>query len=131
MDAPLDFHWSRSFPETPTTVTISKDTAGRYFVSFLSEEEMGSLPVVSALVGIDVGSTEVAVLSTGENIANPQHLRRAKRCLAYARRDLARKQKGSKNREKARLKVARIYARLADQRIDGLHRLTTRLIRAI
>ncbi len=129
MDAPLDIHWSRSFTGTPTTVTVSKDTAGRYFVSFLVEEEVAALPVVNALVGVDVGLKDVAVLSTGEKIANPRHLQRSERRLKHAQRSLARKQKGSKNREKARLKVAREHARIADQRRDGLHKLTTRLIR--
>lgn len=129
MDAPLDIHWSRSFSGTPTTVTISKDTAGRYFVSFLTEEEVAALPVVNALVGVDVGLKDVAVLSTGEKIANPRHLARSERRLKHAQRNLSRKQKGSKNREKARLKVAREHARIADQRRDGLHKLTTRLIR--
>ena len=129
MDTPLDIHWSRSFTGTPTTITISKDTAGRYFVSFLGEEEIDSLPVVNAMVGMDVGLKDVAVLSTGEKIANPRHLRRSERCLVHAQRNLARKQKGSRNREKACLKVAREYARIADQRRDGLHKLTTRLIR--
>jgi putative transposase len=129
MDAPLDIHWSRSFIGTPTTVTISQDTAGRSFVSFLVEEEITALPVVNAMVGVDVGLKDVAVLSTGERVANPQYLRRSERRLAHAQRNLARKQKGSKNREKARLKVAREHARIADQRRDGLHKLTTRLIR--
>jgi len=129
MDAPLDIHWSRAFTGTPTTLTISKDTAGRSFVSFLVEEELEALPVVSATIGVDVGLKDVAVLSTGERVANPRHLRRSERRLAHAQRNLARKQKGSKNREKARLKVAREHARIADQRRDGLHKLTTRLMR--
>ena len=129
MDAPLDIHWSRSFTGTPTTVTVSQDTAGRYFVSFLVEEAVAALPVVNALVGVDGGLKDVAVLSTGEKIANPRHLPRSERRLKQAQRSLARKQKGSKNREKARLKVAREHARIADQRRDGLHKLTTRLIR--
>jgi putative transposase len=129
MDTSLDIHWSRSFAGNPITVTVSKDTAGRYFVSFLVEEEIEALPVVTAKVGIDVGLKDLAVFSTGEKIANPQHLRRSERRLAHAQRNLARKQKGSKNREKARMKVARIYAQIADQRSDGLHKLTTRLIR--
>jgi len=128
-DAPLDIHWSRSFTGTPTTVTVSKDTAGRYFVSFLVEEDIKPLPVVTAMVGVDLGVKDLAVLSTGEQIANPQHLRRSERKLAHAQRNLARKQKGSKTREKARLKVARVHATIADQRADGLHKLTTRLIR--
>ena len=129
MDAPLNIHWSRSFIGTPTTVTISQDTAGRSFVSLLVEEEITALPVVNAMVGVDVGLKDVAVLSTGERVANPQYLRRSERRLAHAQRNLARKQKGSKNREKARLKVAREHARIADQRRDGLQKLTTRLIR--
>jgi putative transposase len=129
MDAPLDIHWSRAFTGTPTTVIISKDAAERYFVSFLVEEELEVLPVVSATIGVDVGLKDVAALSTGEKIANPRHLRRSERRLAHAQRNLARKQKGSQNREKARLKVAREHARIADQRRDGLHKLTTRLMR--
>jgi putative transposase len=129
MDAPLDIHWSRSFTGTPTTVTISKDTSGRYFVSFLVEEEVAALLVVNAMVGIDVGLKDVAVLSSGEKIANPRHLQRSERRLKHVQRNLSRKQKGSKNREQARLKVAREHARIADQRRDGLHKLTTRLIR--
>ncbi len=81
------------------------------------------------MVGVDVGLKDVAVLSTGEKIANPRHLRRSERCLAHLQRNFARKQTGSMNREKARLKVARIHARITDQRRDGLHKLTTRLIR--
>jgi putative transposase len=129
MDAPLDIHWSRVFTGTPSTVTISKDTAGRYFVSFLVEEDSKPLRVVNALVGVDVGLKDLAGLSTGEKIANPRHLYRSERKLAHAQRNLARKQRGSKNREKARLKVARAHVTIADQRADGLHKLTTRLIR--
>jgi putative transposase len=129
MDAPLDIHWSRDFTGAPSTVTISKDSAGRYFVSFLVEEPIAVLPVVQAMVGVDLGLHDLVVLSTGEKIANPRHLRRGERKLAHAQRALARKQKRSKNREKARLKVARAHVRIADQRADGLHKLTTRLIR--
>jgi putative transposase len=129
MEAPLDIHWSRAFTGTPSTVTVSKDSAGRYFVSFLVEEDIQPLAVVQAMVGVDVGVKDVAVLSTGEKVANPRHLRRSERRLAHAQRNLARKQLGSKNRDKARLKVARIHAKIADQRLDGLHKLTTRLIR--
>jgi putative transposase len=129
MDAPLDIHWSRSFAGTPTTVTLSKDTAGRYFVSFLVEEDIQPLPDVNARVGVDAGLKYLVVFSTGEKVANPKHLPRSERRLAHAQRNLARKQQGSKNRDKARLKVARIHAKIADQRSDGLHKLTTRLIR--
>jgi putative transposase len=125
METPLDIHWSSDFTGTPTTITISQDAAGRYFVSFLVEEEVAALPVVNAMVGVDLGLKDVAVLSTGEKIANPRHLQRSERRLKHTQRNLTRKQKGSNNREKARRKVARTHARIVDQRLDGLHKLTT------
>jgi putative transposase len=91
--------------------------------------DMNDMNVMNGLVGVAGGLSALAVLSTGEKIANPRHLRRSERQLAHAQRALARKQKGSKNRAQARLKLARLHARIADQRHDGLHQLTTRLIR--
>jgi putative transposase len=131
MDRPLDIRWSRPLPEgaQPSTVTVSRDQAGRWFVSLLVEETIAPLPPVANEVGVDVGLTSLVTLSTGEKITNPRHERRDRQRLAKAQRDLARKQKGSKNREKARVKVARIHARTADRRRDHLHQLTTRLVR--
>lgn len=129
MNEPLAIRWSRDFTGTPTTITVSTDTAGRYFVSFLVEEDIAHLPTTTASVGIDLGLKDLAALSTGEQIPNPKHLAKSAHRLKKAQQALARKEKGSKNREKARLKVAREHARIADQRLDGLHKLTTRLIR--
>jgi putative transposase len=78
---------------------------------------------------VDAGITSLVTLSTGEKVTNPRHEKRDRARLARAQRDLARKQKGSKNRAKARLKVARIHARIADRRRDALHKLSTRIIR--
>jgi putative transposase len=133
MREPLDIVWSRALPEgvEPTTVTVSRDSAGRWFVSMLCKD-----PRVTALgaasnqvVGIDAGITSLLTLSTGEKIANPRHEQRERATLARAQRELARKEKGSANRERARVKVARVHARIADRRRDHLHKLTTRLIR--
>lgn len=131
MDAPLAIVWSRPLPERaePSTVTVSRDAAGRWFVSLLVEEEISPLPPVAASVGIDAGITALATLSTGEKIVNPRHERRDRRRLAKAQRALARKAKGSANRAKARLRVARVYARIVDRRTDHLHKVTTRLVR--
>ncbi|HEV8192697.1 MAG TPA: RNA-guided endonuclease TnpB family protein [Ktedonobacterales bacterium] len=129
MDTPLDVRWSRALIATPSTVTISKDTAGRYVVSFLVEEDIQALPAVDMQVGVDVGLKDLALLSSGEQVANPKHLRQSERKLAHAQRNLARRKLGSKNRDKARLKLARLHAKIADQRFDGLHKLTTRLMR--
>jgi putative transposase len=80
-------------------------------------------------VGIDAGITSLVTLSTGEKIANPRHERKDRARLARAQRRLSRKAKGSANREKARVKVARVQARITDRRRDFLHKLTTRLAR--
>jgi putative transposase len=129
MDTPLDIHWSRSFIGMLSAVTVSRDTAERYCVSFLVEEDVSPLPVVNAQVGVAVGLKDLAVFSTGEKIANPKQLHQSARQLAHAQRALARKRRGSKNRDKSRLKVARLHAKIADQRLEGLHKLTSRLIR--
>jgi putative transposase len=93
------------------------------------EEDVTTLPPVDAVIGLDMGVSALVTLSTGEKITNPKHVTRSRCQLKTAQKDLARKQKGSKNREQARLKVARVHARIADQRLDGLHKLSTRLIR--
>lgn len=131
MDEPLDIRWSRPLPAgvLPTTVTVSQDTAGRYFVSLLVEEVMAPPPVVEGAVGLDLGLLDVVAFNTGEKVGNPHFFRQDEAKLARAQRRLAKKQRGSKNREKARWKVARIHAHIADRRSDFLHKLSTRIIR--
>ncbi|MBU3867796.1 transposase, partial [Streptomyces sp. 4503] len=131
MAGPLDIRWSRPLPEgaQPTTVTVSRDAAGRWFVSLLVEDAIAPAPASSAAVGLDAGVTSLVTLSTGEKIANPRHERRDRKRLAKAQRELSRKAKGSANREKARRHLARVHARIADRRRDFLHKLTTRLVR--
>ncbi|MFF4483423.1 RNA-guided endonuclease InsQ/TnpB family protein [Streptomyces sp. NPDC001520] len=128
---PLDIRWSRPLPEgaEPTTVTVSRDAAGRWFVSLLVEDTIAPAPATNAAVGIDAGVTSLVTLSTGEKIANPRHERRDRKRLAKAQRELSRKAKGSANREKARRRVAGVHARIADRRRDFLHKLSTRLVR--
>ncbi|MFF4478853.1 RNA-guided endonuclease InsQ/TnpB family protein [Streptomyces sp. NPDC001520] len=128
---PLDIRWSRPLPEgaEPTTVTVSRDAAGRWFVSLLVEDTIAPAPATKAAVGLDAGVTSLVTLSTGEKIANPRHERRDRKRLAKAQRELSRKAKGSANREKARRRVAKVHARIADRRRDVLHKLTTRLVR--
>ena len=129
MEAPLAIVWSRAFTGAPTTVTITRDQAGRYFVSFLVEEEVTTLPSTGATIGLDMGVSALVTLSSGEKITNPKHFAHSRSRLKTAQKALARKEKGSKNREEARQKVARAHAKIADQRLDGLHKLSTRLIR--
>ncbi|GAA1405210.1 RNA-guided endonuclease InsQ/TnpB family protein [Catellatospora coxensis] len=130
MTEPLDIVWSRPLPDgaSPSTVTVSCDPAGRWFVSLLCDDIIEQTPATGA-VGIDAGLDSLLTLSTGEKVTNPRHDRADRQRLTRAQRDLARKQKGSANRTKARVKVARIHARIADRRRDHLHKLTTRLVR--
>jgi putative transposase len=131
MTDPLDIHWSRPLPKDaqPTTVTVTLDTAGRYFVSILVAEEIKPLPDVTQEVGLDLGLKSMVILSTGETAGNPKFFAQDEKKLARAQRHLAKKQRGSKNRTKARRKVARIHARIADRRRDYQHKLSTRIIR--
>ncbi|MFJ1752766.1 RNA-guided endonuclease InsQ/TnpB family protein [Kitasatospora sp. NPDC088134] len=126
-DVPV--RWSRSLPSTPSTVTVVKDSAGRYFASFVVETEPETLPAMDSAVGVDLGLTHFAILSDGTKIDSPRFLRRAEKNLKKTQRDLSRKAKGSKNRAKARVKVARAHARTADARREFHHQLSTKLIR--
>ncbi|HWO59530.1 MAG TPA: RNA-guided endonuclease TnpB family protein [Umezawaea sp.] len=131
MTEPLDVRWSRPLPEgcEPSSVTVSRDSAGRWHVSMLVDTTVPDLAVSDRIVGVDAGIAHLVVLSTGEKIANPRHERRDRDRLALTQRGLARKEAGSVNRAKARLAVARVHARIADRRRDALHKLTTRLVR--
>ncbi|MGW2258134.1 RNA-guided endonuclease InsQ/TnpB family protein [Streptomyces sp. NPDC001780] len=121
--------WSRRLPSVPSTVTVIKDAAGRYFASFVVETGPQTLPDVAAAVGIDLGLGHFAVLSDGTKTDAPRFLRRAEKKLKREQRRLSRKAAGSKNRDKARIKVARAHARVADARREFHHQLSTRIIR--
>ena len=129
---PLDIVWSRPLPvgAEPSTVTVSRDAADRWHVSILVDDlTVRPLPPVDQAIGLDAGITTLVTLSTGEKIINPRHERMDHAKLAKAQQVLARKATGSGNRAKARLRVARIHARITDRRRDHLHKLTTRLVR--
>jgi len=131
MSEPLNIVWSRPLPKgaRPSTVTVSCDAARRWFVSILVKTTVDHHPRSTAAVGVDAGIESLMTLSTGEKITNPRHERRDRERLVKAQRELARKRKGSANRAKARLNVARIYAKITDRRRDYLHKITTRLVR--
>ncbi|MGW3495480.1 RNA-guided endonuclease InsQ/TnpB family protein, partial [Streptomyces sp. NPDC001020] len=125
--------WSRTLPAVPSSVTVIKDAAGRYFASFVIDTDPAAdaarMPDTDQSIGIDLGLAHFAVLSDGTKIGSPRFLRRAEKKLKKAQRELSRKQKGSKNRAQARLKVARAHAKVADARREFQHQLSTRLIR--
>jgi putative transposase len=125
---PLDIRWSRELPSEPSTVTVSMDSAGRYFVSCLCKFEPKRLPVTPSMIGIDLGLKDLFITDKGEKIGNPHHTAKYAARLAKAQRRLSKKKLGSANRAKARQKVARIHAKISDCRQDNLHKLSRRLI---
>jgi putative transposase len=125
----IEVVWSRELPSEASSVTVIKDAADRYFVSFVVEVNPVQLPDNGQSVGIDLGITDFATLSTGEKVKAPKPLKRRLKKLRSAQRKLARKIKGSKRRERGRKKVAKIHAKISDVRKDFLHKLSTRIIR--
>jgi putative transposase len=125
----LKVSWSRDLPSDPSSVTIIKDAGGRYFVSFVVVADDQLLPEMETEVGIDLGLATFAVCSDGKTIASPRFLRQAERRLKKAQQALSRKEEGSKNRVKARIKVALAHVRVADTRRDWAHKHSTRIIR--
>jgi IS605 OrfB family transposase len=126
-DVPV--RWSRELPSVPSSVTVIRDAAGRFFASFVIGAIPASLPQTGRDCGIDLGLGHFAVLDDGTKVAAPRFLRRAEKKLRKAQKSLSRKQKGSANREKARVRVARAHAKVADARRDFHHKLSTAIIR--
>ena len=126
---PLNIKWTRSLESTPSSVTISKDTANRYFISFNCEIETKELPKLNNSIGLDLGLTNFATTSNSEKIKPLKSYIKYQKLLAKLQRQHTKKQKGSKNREYSRLKIAKVHNKIADSRKDFLQKLSTKLIR--
>ncbi len=120
---PLPIRWSRLLPKgaEPSTITVKLSPAGRWTVSLLVDVDIEPLP--------PLGISALLTLSDGEKVTNPKGYRAKLKQLRKAHKALSRKVKGSNNRHRARLRVARVHAEIADARKDMLHKLTTRLVR--
>ena len=118
----------RKFDGVIKSCTISKTPDGKYYISILVETESEQLEAVDNKIGIDVGLKEFAVCSNGIRIENPKYLRKSEYKLIKLQRELSRKKKGSKNRNKARIKLAKMHQKIANQRNDFLQKLSTQLI---
>lgn len=132
MTAPLAIRWSRPLPKCtdPSSVSVSLDAAGRWHVSLLCEDaSIRKFKPVKAAVGIDVGLNSLVTLSTGEKFTNPRHDNNELARKRVLSRRLARTKKGSKNQNKARLKLTRLHARVSDRRRDHLQKLSAQLVR--
>ncbi|WP_424100505.1 RNA-guided endonuclease InsQ/TnpB family protein [Moorena producens] len=129
---PLPIRWSRQLPINcePTTVIVNLDPSNRWHISIRFNDHRDlSLPVTDKQVGFDLGITSLITTSDGDKITNPKHFKKLKKKLAKYQKALSRKQKGSNNRYKARLKVAKIHAKIKDARKDFTHKLTTKLVK--
>jgi putative transposase len=128
--APLNISWSRPLPDDARilSLTVSRDRAGRYFVSILVKTDIKPLKKAKAEIGIDVGIKTLATTSDGQKIENPRPLLRREKRLKRLQRGLSRKVKGGNNRQKAKLRISKLHARISDTRRDTLQKFTTRII---
>ncbi|MDJ0717719.1 MAG: RNA-guided endonuclease TnpB family protein [Prochloraceae cyanobacterium] len=121
--------YSRPLPSAPSSVTIIKDTADRYFASFVVEINPEQLPKTDKSVGIDLGLTYFAILSDGEKIENPRLHKKMLRRIKKANRRLSKAKKDSNRRTRRQLRLAKLHAKVKDSRNDFLQKLSTRLVR--
>ena len=128
-DRPMKVAWSRKLPSKPSQVSISLTSSGEWYASFLCEVHEVKLPELTTKVGIDLGVACFATLSTGEKVKAPQARKKLERVMKKAQREVARRVKGSKNREKSKRRVARLHQHISNVRKDFLHKLSTRLVR--
>jgi putative transposase len=118
----------RQFDGEIKSCTVSKTPTNKYYISILVDEDIKQLPKSNNKVGIDLGITDFAITSDGEVFENPKWLRKSEKRLTKLQRDLSRKKKSSDNRNKARLKVAKLHEKIANQRKDFLHKLSSKII---
>jgi len=118
----------RQFEGKIKSVTISKTPTGKYYASILVEEEIKELPKIDRKVGIDLGIKEFAILSDGTKIENPKWLRKTEKRIKLIQKSLSRKQKQSKNYERTRQKLAKLHKKIANQRKDFLHKISSKII---
>jgi len=119
--------WSRELPTAPSSVTVIKDCANRYFLSFVVEIESSIVEPLNQSVGIDLGLKTFAVLSTGEKFESPNSSKHDKK-IRKLQRKLARQKEGSNRRYRTRLKIAKLHNQISDTRKDFLHKLSTKVV---
>jgi putative transposase len=121
--------WSRVLPSVPSSVTVIREPDGRYYASLVVGRQPEPLPPCGHEIGIDIGLASLAVTSDGQVITNPRFLRDAERRLAAAQRALSRKRKGSRNRDKARHRIAVLHRKVRDARLDHARKTALALVR--
>jgi putative transposase len=119
--------WSRELPSAPSSVTVIKDCASRYFLSFVVEVEPVRIDGLYQSIGIDLGIKTFAVMSNGEKVVSPNYFKLDKK-IRRKQRKLARQQKDSRRRNKTRIQIAKLHNQIADTRKDFLHKLSTKVV---
>lgn len=125
----VKFAKSRELEGKVLSATIRRTPTGKYFIAILCEVEIIPLLKNTNQIGIDLGIKDFAITSNGEVFVNPKYYRKYEHRLAKQQRQLSKKQKGSKNHNKARLKVAKTHEKIRNCRMDFLHKLSTKFIR--
>ena len=128
MKEPIEIRWSRALPSVPTSYTVTRNSAGEYYILFICEYTPNR-PSGTGKTGVDLGIKNLAHLSTGEVIPNPRPYERAQKHLAHLQRKLSKRIKDSKNYHKLRVKIAKLHQYIHNFRLDYFHKLTSRLVR--
>jgi putative transposase len=121
--------WSRKRIPVPSSVRVIRTASGKFFVSMVVEVEQKTLLKTGELIGIDFGVSRLATLSNGERVANPKHGSKQQRKLAFCQKQLARKKKGSKRRELAKIRVAKVHEKISNCRTDSMHKFSTEIVK--
>ncbi len=121
--------WSRKHIPQPSAVRMIRTASGKFFVSMVVEVEQNDLPKTGESVGIDFGVSRLATLSNGERVANPKHGAKQQKKLAFCQNRLARKKKGSKRRELAKKRVAKVHEKISNCRTDSMHKFSTEMVK--
>jgi putative transposase len=119
--------WSRALPSEPSSVTVIKDCANRYFLSFVVEVQPVKSEAKNPSIGIDLGIKTFAVMSNGEKAESPSY-KKLDRKVRKLQRKLARQPKDSKRRNVTRIRIANLHNKIADTRKDFLHKLSTKIV---
>nr|WP_292872362.1 transposase [Nostoc sp. LPT] len=119
--------WSRKLTSAPSSVTVIKDCANRYFLSFVVEVEPVKIDFLHISIGVDLGIKTFAVMSNGEKAESPDYLK-LDRKIRKLQKKLARQPKGSNRRNKTRIKIAKLHNQITDTRKDFLHKLSTKIV---
>lgn len=124
----VKFRKSKEISGIIKSVTISKNILNRYYISVLCRTEIENFPELDAKIGIDVGLKDFCITSNNEFVSNPKYLRTLELKLKKAQKILSKRAKGGKNRFKQQKRVFKIHEKIRNQRLDFLHKLSTKLI---